>query len=210
MIHCLFFCCSVAVVSDVCALSVTGGTSCVLALGGLRVGDDSGVKGLLSSGHILSLSLPGLEGWGLKSATVGEGESPWTSDLSDLIHFVQVKSGLFLWLTTWKEGNGSHGGGDGAGEGADCVPGDLLGWGFVGAVSSLGHHVWLKEAALKENVVLMKRLYDLGENTLSDLSADFNRVVSISKNFRLNNRSETILLADSSIASKSVGGLNDW
>jgi len=87
---------SVAVVGDIGALSVTSSTTSVGSLGGLSVSDDSCVKSCLSSRHILSLTLPGLESRGLKSSAVGERKSPWASNLSDLVHLVKVKGCFFL------------------------------------------------------------------------------------------------------------------
>ena len=57
--------------------------------------------------------------------------------------------------------------------------------------------------------MLKERLHALGKNSLSYLSADLNGVISVSKNLRLNDGSKTVLLADSSISSEGVSGLND-
>lgn len=163
---------------------------------------------LLSSGNVLSLALPSLEGGGLKGAAVREREGPWASDGSDLVHFVEVESGLLLRLSTREEHDSAKGRWDSSGEGAHGVPGNLFSGGLNWALSSLSDHVRLEEATLEEHVVLIERLHASGENALSDLSADLNGVVAVSEDLGLNNGSEAVLLTDSSIASQGVGSLD--
>ena len=91
--------CSIAVVSDISGLGVTGGATSIDALGGLAVCLDSGLESLLGCGDVLGLTLPGLEGRGLKGAAVREGEGPGVGDGRDLVHLVQVQGGLLLRLT---------------------------------------------------------------------------------------------------------------
>ena len=57
--------------------------------------------------------------------------------------------------------------------------------------------------------MLMQRLNDLGEDTLGDLSANLDRVISISEDLGLNDGSETVFLADGCVPGKGVCSLED-
>lgn len=139
--------CSIAVVGNVGALSVTSSTPSINSLSCLAVGNDSRVESFLSSWNTLGLALPCFQGWWLESTSVGEGKSPWTSDLSNFVHLIQVEGGFLFWLTAWQEGDGSHGRWDGSWKSTDSVPGNLFWWSLGGAISTLGNHVRLKEAS---------------------------------------------------------------
>ena len=77
------------------------------------------------------------------------------------------------------------------------------------ACSTSSDHVWLKESSLNDQVVVKHSLHDSAENSLRDLSASLDIVRSISEDLWLDDWHETILLADSSVSSKSVGSLTD-
>ena len=57
--------------------------------------------------------------------------------------------------------------------------------------------------------MLLERLHDSSENSLRDFGIHFDGVVSVGEDLWLNNGHESVVLADSSISSKSVCGLND-
>ena len=57
--------------------------------------------------------------------------------------------------------------------------------------------------------MLLERLHDSSENSLRDFGIHFDGVVSVGEDLWLNNGHESVVLADSSVSSKSVCGLND-
>ena len=118
---------SIAVVSDICGLGVTGSASSIGTLSGIAVGLDSCLEGLLPGGKILRLALPRLQGGGLQGTAIGERKGPWASDGCNLVHLIQIQGCLLLGLAAGQEHDSAHGRGDGPGQGPHSVPGDLLG-----------------------------------------------------------------------------------
>lgn len=62
-------------------------------------------------------ALPGLDGGGLQSATVAEGESPWLLGDGGLVNGIQVHRGLLLGLAAGQEADAGHRRGHRAGKG---------------------------------------------------------------------------------------------
>jgi len=207
-VKCTFALCSVGVVGNVGGGSISG-TSLVLSLGGSTVGTGSLEEGSLGSWDIASLTLPGLKDGLLEGTSVRESKSPWSSDVLDLVHGIEVKGSGLLRLTSGKEGDSWESWHDGAGEGADGHPGNLLWGSLLVAGSSLSDHVWLEEGSLNDKVVVKHGLHDGAENVLRNSSASLDIVASVGEDLWLNDWHKTVLLADSSVSGESVGGLSD-
>lgn len=61
-------------------------------------------------------------------------------------------------------------------------------------LSSRSYHAGFKQDTLKHNIVLSQIEKDLGPNLLCHFKSPLNRVVSIKKNLRFNNRHKAIIL----------------
>jgi hypothetical protein len=182
----------------------------VLSHGGESVSscalEEDGLSGL----SVLALASPCLEDTSLKGTTVRESESPRSGDLLNEVHGIEVKRSIFLRLSTGKEGDSGEGTGDGAAEGTDGSPGDLsVGGGGSGPLRSRGDHVGLEEASLDDEVVSEHLGEHSGEDALGDGGASLDRVVSVNHDLGLNDGYEAVVLADTTIAGESVGGLVD-
>lgn len=77
------------------------------------------------------------------------------------------------------------------------------------ASSTWGHHVGLEQETLEEESLFMEGLDNLSEDSLGDISANFNAVITVSEDFWLNNWHKSIFLADGSVSGKGVGGLEN-
>lgn len=66
---------------------------------GLGVCLGASEEGGLASFDLLVFASPGLDGAVLEGSSEGEGQSPWSSDVGDLVHAVQVKRCLFFSLS---------------------------------------------------------------------------------------------------------------
>jgi hypothetical protein len=196
---------SVLVVLHVKALkSLTGGgTTLVGTKGSLRVGLAPGEEDSPGVLNVLLLASPGLEGARLKGTAERDGESPWLLGV-ELVHGIQVESGLFLTLPTREEDDGGHSSRDSPLEGTDGVLGNDLRGHLLG-VGARGDHVGLQKGTLKEDVVLVESLVAGSKHQLSDISTALNVMRSINKDLRLNNGHQTVLLADDGVASQTLG-----
>lgn len=185
-------------------------TTLVLTHGSESVGlcalEEDGLCGL----SVLYLTCPCFEDTSLKGTSVRESESPRSGDLLDLVHSIEVKRSIFLRLSSGKESHSGECGGDSSAESADGGPGDLT----VGGRCSIpfrsrGDHVGLEEASLNDEVMGEHLSHHAGEDALRDAGTGVDRVVSINHDLGLNDRYETVVLADSTIAGESVGSLVD-
>lgn len=165
-------------------------------------------EGGLGSGDVVGGSLPCLEDRLLEGAAVREGECPWAGAVN-LVHSVQVDGGALLGLATREEGDAWEGGHDGAGEGTDSHPCDLLGGSNNGASGTLSDHVGLKEGSLDDEVVVEHGLHHGGEDVLRDAGALLDGVVTVGEDLGLDDGHETVVLADGTVAGEGVGGLAD-
>jgi hypothetical protein len=196
---------SVLVVLHVKALKRLTGSSTTLVgtEGSLRVGLAPGEEDSPSVLNVLLLASPGLEGARLKGTAEREGESPRLLGV-ELVHGIQVESGLFLTLPTREEDDGRHSSRDSPLEDTDGVLGDDLRGHLLG-VRARGDHVGLQKGTLKEDVVLVESLVAGSKHQLSDISTALNVMRSINKDLRLNNGHQTVLLADDGVASQTLG-----
>ena len=70
-------------------------------------------------------------------------------------------------------------------------------------------HVRLQEATLQEHLVIVQSLEDGCEDSLGDGLADFDAVVAVHQDFRLDDRDDAVSLADRSVSGESFSGVQD-
>lgn len=145
----------------------------------------------------------------LEGAAVGERESPWSGDVLELIHGVQVERGGLLRLSTGEEDNTWKGWHDRARQRADSEPSDLVWASLFGVRCTGSDHVWFEEGALDDQVLVEHGLHDSAEDELGDAGALVDRVAAIGEDLWLDDGHETVVLADGAVAGKGVGSLAD-
>lgn len=145
----------------------------------------------------------------MEGSSIRESEGPWLLNSSQGVHGIKVQRCILLGLSSGKEDDSWKCWDNGSREGSYGQPGDLLVGGSVGAAGSWGNHVWLKKETLDEEVLLEKLLHDGRENSLGNISANLDGVITILEDFWLDNWSKSILLADRSVPGKGVSGLSN-
>lgn len=147
----------------------------------------------------------------LKSSSVRERQSPWSSDILELVHGVQLNRSLLLTLSSGQEDDSDQSGDNSSGESDNGSGGNLLGGnrGLVGEGRTWGDHVGLQQASLEEDVLLLESSENGRENLLGDFLAGFNGVVSVVEDFWLNDWDKSVLLADGGVSGQSPGVLLD-
>jgi len=180
--------------------------SLVLAQLSIRVGLGSLEEGLLGSREVIAISLPSIQSAGLEGSSVREREAPWLREVGS-IHGIQVSRSLFLRLSSRKEHDAGNGGRDGSLENGDGGSGDLFGSDRLvfGRGVAGGDHVGLEQSSLQQDLVVMQSLDDDRQDSLGGLNAVLERVLSVHQDLGLNDGNESVLLADGSISSQTVG-----
>jgi len=172
---------------------------------GFRVGLSSGLEDFLSLLDVFFLTIPSLDARVLKGSSVREGETPRSLDGGQLVHGVEVQSGVFFRLTTGQEHDTGDSRGDGSAQSSDSQFSDFSGAdvGFVGESGTGGDHVGLQEDTFKINVVISEGLEDSSINSLGGLEADSDVVFTVREDFGFDDGDETVGLADSGISGKT-------
>lgn len=70
---------------------------------------------------------------------------------------------------------------------------------------SSSDHVRFKETSFEEDVVILQSFEGIRKNLFSNSLTVINRVFTVTKNFRFNNRDQSVFLADGSVSSQSPG-----
>lgn len=161
---------------------------------------------LLTSIHKVRLSLPGVQDTCLQSPAIGECEGPWLGRFQ-LIDGIQIDGGFLLRLTSREESYSWHCGRNCAFQGAHGGFSNLAWCVFGWAVVARQYHVGFQEGSLQEHTVVTESLVGSGQNLLSNSGARLQIVASISEHLRLNNRHETVVLADGRVFGQDMGVL---
>jgi len=79
----------------------------------------------------------------------------------------------------------------------------------LGAIGAGGDHVGLEERALEEDLVVVERLVDGGEDALRDGGAGLDVVAAVGEDLGLDDGHEPELLADERVPREALGVLPD-
>ena len=96
-----------------------------------------------------------------------------------------------------------------AGESGNSADSDFCRSCLGSTLRTRSDHVRFQETSFPEDVVIRESLNDNSEDSFSDLLADFNGMLTIDEDFRLNNGDKSVSLADSSISSQTPSILLD-
>jgi hypothetical protein len=111
-------------------------------------------------------------------------------------------------LSSREEDDSTKSGAHSAAEGTDSSPCDLSTGGFSSSpLGSGGDHVRLEEASFNDEVMGEHLSHGFGEDTLGDGGAGLHGVGSVNHNLGFDNGYESVVLADTTIAGKSMSGL---
>ena len=114
---------------------------------------------------------------------------------------IQVNRSIFLRLAAREESDSGYCGRHGALESLDSGFSNLLGSVFGLARLTGCHHVGLQQSSFQVNVVVVESLVDSGQNGLGHLLGTIQVVITVREHFRLDDRDQSVSLADRSIAS---------
>mmetsp|Transcript_3235 Transcript_3235/g.4401 ORF Transcript_3235/g.4401 Transcript_3235/m.4401 type:complete len:335 (-) Transcript_3235:409-1413(-) len=174
-----------------------------LAKGSISVSLGESVEKLLSTLNVFSLSIPSLKHGSLESTAEGEGKLPRSVRVK-LVHSIKVAGSFLLGLTSRKEGDTRNSGRKSAHEPLNSVLSDFFRRSGLARVSSRKDHVRLKKHTLPLDVNVGESLHGSSLNLLGNPSLNLNSMSSIHKHLRLDDRDETIHLADLSVLCESA------
>ena len=178
--------------------------SLVLAKLGLRVHTSTVQENLASLREVVSVATPRLEGGGLKSTSIREGEVPRTRSSGRDVHSGEVFGSLNFRETTGQEGDSGDRSREGTSKSDGGEVANLLGGGLLARFSTGNNHVGLQEHALEDDAVLLEGSGDSGPDALRAGLALLDGVVAVDHNFGLDDGDETSDLGEGGVASEGL------
>ena len=134
---------------------------------------------------------------------------PRPFEIGDLVHGIEVETGLLLALASGKEVDADEAGRTSPAQREDSPIGDFLGSDFgavyVGGAGS--DHVGFEETALEVDVVVFQSFEDLCQDFLGDLLGLLDAVRPVAKDLGLHDRHQSVHLADRRVTGQTPGVL---
>jgi len=110
-------------------------------------------------------------------------------------------------LTTGEESYSWYGWGNSSRKRSNGVEGNLLWASSFLALGSWSNHIWFEEETFEKKSLLDKLSHNVVEDSLRNLGAGTDIMISIGDNLWLDNWDETVMLANVTISSKRMGSL---
>lgn len=122
---------------------------------------------------------------------------------SEIVDGVEVQGSLLFRLTTGEECDTGDCWRNCSAKGSDGVESNLLRSRFIWVFCTFNNHVRLDQKTFEEESLTNELTNDSREYMLSNFSGLIDRVITVHKNFWLNNGNETMMLADITVTSQS-------